>query len=103
MKRICVAATIPKIFTIENVLGALMIAYQLDLPNEKKAAFLFLWEHFEELAGTKEFQQLLATNLGLVADFMVKSKEFTTSVQNVAGNHTFCVNYTFLVNKSSWL
>jgi len=83
--RICVAATIPKTFTIENILGALKIAYQLDLPNEKKATFRFLWENFEALAGTKEFQELLASSPGLVADFMVQSKGFTTCVQNGAG------------------
>ncbi len=87
MVRICVAATIPKTFTIENVLNALKIAYQLDLPSEKKSAFNFLWENFEALAVTKEFHQLLSSSPGLVADFMLKSKGFTTSVKNIAGKY----------------
>jgi len=68
------AATIPKKLTNENVLEALKIAYQLELPKEKKSAFQFVWENFEDISMKKEFQQFMVTNPQLMIDFMAKCK-----------------------------
>ena len=74
MFNICLAATIPKKLTNENVLEALKIAYQLELAEEKKSAFHFVWENFEDISIKKEFQQFMVTNPQLMIDFMAKCK-----------------------------
>ena len=63
--KICLAATIPKELSNENVLEAFKIAYQLDLEDEKNATFQFIWEHLEELVGTNEFKELMVSNPSL--------------------------------------
>lgn len=94
-------ATIPKKFTVENVLDGLKIAYKLDLLDQKKAGFAFLWDHVEELAGTRAFNELLVRYPGLMSDFIVKPKQFMTKVQDPTIMETKLIPFTSAGPKDS--
>ena len=71
----CLLALTPTQLTLENVSKALENAYELDLPDVKRKAVAYIWDHLEDISAMESFKSLMCKNPNLMTDILVEVKK----------------------------